>query len=73
MIYWLSNNGGDRWFIVRPGVSFVFPTSGMDLRWRTELHSLSPGLTPRIDQLFIGEHGAFPTGPVYLPIIMRNN
>jgi hypothetical protein len=66
--YWLSNNGGDKWFIVRPGVSFVFPTSGMDLRWRAELHSLSPGLTPRIDQLFIG----MPVRTIYLPIIMRN-
>jgi hypothetical protein len=58
--YWLSNNGGARWFIVRPGVSFAFPTSGMDLRWRAELHSISPTLTPRVDQVAIGEPGTSP-------------
>jgi parallel beta-helix repeat protein len=52
---WLSNNGGSRWFIARPGVSFAFPTNGMDLRWRVELHSLSPLLTPRVDQIAIGD------------------
>jgi uncharacterized repeat protein (TIGR01451 family) len=49
--YWLSNNGGARWFIVRPGVNFVFPTSGADLRWRADLRSLSPVRTPWIEQL----------------------
>jgi hypothetical protein len=51
--YWLSNNGGARWFIVQPGAMFVFPTAGTDLRWRAELHSLSPARTPRIDQILI--------------------
>ncbi|MCP4081362.1 MAG: hypothetical protein GY743_14045, partial [Planctomycetaceae bacterium] len=32
---------------------FVFPTTGVDLRWRAELHSLSPVRTPRIDQITI--------------------
>jgi len=51
--YWLSNNGGARWFIVRPGVMFIFPTAGTDLRWRAELHSLSPVRTPLVDQITI--------------------
>jgi hypothetical protein len=53
VIYYLSNNGGAKWFQVRPGVDFVFPTTGMDLRWRAELRSLSPVRTPRIDQIQI--------------------
>jgi hypothetical protein len=52
--YWLSNDGGVRWYLVRPGVPFVFPgIGGFDLRWRAELRSLSPVLTPRIDQIQI--------------------
>jgi hypothetical protein len=56
--YWLSNNGGARWFIVQPGAMFVFPTAGIDLRWRAELHSLSPVRTPRIDQIVITSNQA---------------
>jgi hypothetical protein len=64
--YWLSNNGGTQWFIVQPGVMFVFPTAGTDLRWRAELHSLSPVRTPRIDQIRI-------TIPyyLYLPLVLK--
>jgi len=51
--YFLSNNGGQRWFKVRPGIEFPFPTFGSDLRWRAELHSLSPILTPELDSLTI--------------------
>jgi hypothetical protein len=51
--YFLSNNGGERFFQVYSGKEFVFPTQGNDLRWRAELHSLSPALTPRIDQISI--------------------
>jgi len=51
--YWLSNDGGLRWFLVRPGAFFSFPTVGTDLRWRADLRSLSPALTPRIDQIDI--------------------
>jgi hypothetical protein len=64
--YWLSNNGGARWFIVRPGVMFVFPTTGTDLRWRAELHSLSPVRTPRVDQIVITARYY-----VYLPLVLR--
>ncbi|MBN1538183.1 MAG: VCBS repeat-containing protein [Anaerolineales bacterium] len=51
--YWLSNNGGAQWFIVKPGVAFTFPTTGADLRWKAHLTSLSPILTPHIDQIVI--------------------
>jgi hypothetical protein len=51
--YWMSNIGGGQWFIVQPGRMFVFPTAGSDLRWRADLHSLSPVLTPRIDRITI--------------------
>jgi hypothetical protein len=64
--YWLSNNGGTRWFIVEPGVMFVFPTAGTALRWRAELHSLSPALTPRIDQIRITIRYY-----TYLPLVLR--
>jgi hypothetical protein len=64
--YWLSNNGGAKWFIVRPGVMFVFPTTGADLRWRAELRSLSPARTPRIDQITIVNQYY-----VYLPLVLR--
>jgi hypothetical protein len=64
--YWLSNNGGGQWFIVRPGVMFVFPTAGSDLRWRAELHSLSPVRTPRINLIQITGGYA-----LYLPIVLK--
>ena len=38
---------------MQPGVNFSFPTSGMDLRWRAELRSLSPVRTPGIDRIDI--------------------
>jgi hypothetical protein len=56
--YYLSNNGGARWNIVQSGVEFTFPTTGMDLRWKAELESLSPILTPRIDQILIEPNNA---------------
>nr|WP_136360605.1 hypothetical protein [Desulfatibacillum aliphaticivorans] len=49
--FWLSNNGGARWYLARPGRAFTFPTTGADLRWKAELHSLSPALTPRVEQV----------------------
>jgi hypothetical protein len=71
--YRLSNNGGARWFMVRPGVNFVFPTSGTDLRWRAELHSLSPVRTPRIDALTLFQGSAPGAQDVYLPLIFKNS
>ncbi len=46
--YYLSNDGGGRWYQVRPGGSFRFPRSGGDLRWATRLTSLSPTTSPVI-------------------------
>ncbi|MFC1495505.1 beta strand repeat-containing protein, partial [Thermodesulfobacteriota bacterium] len=51
--YFLSNNGGERFYQVYSGQKFIFPTQGNDLRWRAELHSLSPLLTPEIQQVTI--------------------
>lgn len=49
--YWISNNGGLQSFLLSPGEAFQFPTTGSDLRWRTELYSLSPIHSPRLDTL----------------------
>ncbi len=51
--FWLSNDGGLRWFLVRPGERFLIPNQGNDLRWRAELRSLSPVFSPRIRSLQI--------------------
>ncbi|MCP4697790.1 MAG: hypothetical protein GY862_13200 [Gammaproteobacteria bacterium] len=51
--YRLSNNGGARWHLVRPGIPFRFPSAGNDLRWRAGLFSLSPVKTPRISRIDI--------------------
>jgi hypothetical protein len=51
--YWMSNNGGTHWRKVRPGVQRLLPAHAADLRWRAELHSLSPSLTARIDEIQI--------------------
>ena len=51
--YWLSNDGGGRWYLARPGVRFEFPAAGDDLRWKAELHSSSPVRSPRIDEIRI--------------------
>jgi hypothetical protein len=60
-------------FIVRPGVNFVFPTTGTDLRWRAVLHSLSPVRTPWIDALTLFQGGAPGTQAIYLPLIFKNS
>lgn len=51
--YFLSNNGGAKYFKVESGRQYVFPTAGTDLRWRAELTSLSPRYSPRVDQIDI--------------------
>jgi hypothetical protein len=66
--WWLSNNGGGQWFLVRPGVNFEFPTLGADLRWRAELGSLSPLLSPRVDELRIVRERY----PLFLPLVVRS-
>jgi hypothetical protein len=49
--YWLSNDGGATWFLVRPDRSFRFPTTGTDLRWRADLTTLSPANQPSVQNL----------------------
>jgi hypothetical protein len=51
--YWMSNDGGTRWSLIQPASIFDFPVGGADLRWRAVLRSLSPALTPRVDQIDI--------------------
>jgi hypothetical protein len=65
--YWVSNNGGTRWLLIQPGEAVSFPTTGSDLRWRADLHSLSPAQTPRIDQLTLTNDPI----ELYLPLVRR--
>jgi hypothetical protein len=58
--FWLSNDGGARWFLAKPGVLFWFPACDTDLRWRADLRSLSPALSPRIDQIQLTMQNARP-------------
>ena len=51
--FYLSNNGGRNWVRVHSGEPFVFPTSGSDLRWKAELHSLSPAVTPVLHSITV--------------------
>jgi len=44
--YYLSNSGGAKWHRVQSDKLFAFPQAGSDLRWKAELHSLSPVRTP---------------------------
>jgi hypothetical protein len=60
--YWLTNDGGARWYTVQPGVRFTFQTLGNDLRWRADLRSLSPVLTPSVGQIQIDSEQ--PGGPI---------
>jgi hypothetical protein len=64
--YYLSNNGGLQWFLVRENMLFIFPTTGSDLRWRAGLRSLSPVLSPRINRLRIT------TDPAGFELVFRN-
>jgi hypothetical protein len=48
--YWVTN-GGFHWFLVHPGTPFTFPTAGSDLHWKAELKSLSPIISPRLEEL----------------------
>ena len=66
--YYMSNNGGARWYIVRSGADFTFPSTGMDLRWKAELESLSPILTPRVNQIQIEVEDYY---QIYLPLISK--
>ena len=49
--YYLSNDGGLQWKIAYPGKTTVFAAAGSDLRWKAELTSLSPAISPVITQI----------------------
>ena len=51
--YYLSNNGGAKWYRVQSDVLFSFPQAGSDLRWKAELHSLSPVRTPVLSEVTV--------------------
>lgn len=48
IIYALSNDGGDTWHQVVPGVPYTFPAPGQDLRWRATLHGNTPSADPAL-------------------------
>ncbi len=49
--YYLSNNGGEKWYQVASDKRFAIPEVGSDLRWKAELHSLSPVRTPVLSEV----------------------
>ncbi len=51
--YYLSNNGGEQWYKVKSGNTFEFPSVGSDIRWKAELHSLSPVRSPVLYEVVI--------------------
>ncbi len=61
--FYLSNNGGETWYQVKSNdlEPFEFPLPGIDLRWRAELHSLSPMISPTLTSVTITGNAA-PTG-----------
>lgn len=46
--YAVSNNGGDFWAQVLPGVPHTFVTAGRDLRWQATLNAASPMADPAL-------------------------
>ena len=59
LAFWLSNDGGSHWLLAPPSSNFVFPTPGDDLRWRAELRSLSPRLSPRVDTIELCQNAPY--------------
>ena len=56
--FYMSNNGGQNWFLVKLDEPFIFPTTGSDLRWKAELHSLSPAVTPALTSISVTGNSA---------------
>ncbi len=65
--YWVSNDGGSRWLLIQPGDTMLFPSAGSDLRWRAELHSLSPAQTPDIEEITLTSEPL----KTYLPLVRK--
>ena len=51
--WYLTNDGGNKYYQVVPGTEFTFPELGDDLRWKAELNSLSPKKVPSVDTVFL--------------------
>jgi len=51
--YYLSNNGGEKWYRVLSNRLFAIPLAGSDLRWKAELYSLSPVRTPILNEITV--------------------
>jgi len=64
--YYLSNDGGLKWYQVESGADFIFPLTDFfpppntDLRWKAELHSLSPVRTPALTKVVIEKTNVLP-------------
>jgi len=58
--FYLSNNGGVKWYPVQRGKEFFFPSIGDDLRWKVELKSLSPVRTPVLDEVVVSRVNSLP-------------
>jgi len=67
--YSLSNNGGQTWASVQPGVKHAFPSVGSDLRWRAVL-SGDGRTTPIVDRLTI-HYNQIVLYRKFLPVIVR--
>ena len=67
--YALSNDGGQTWRDVRPGLRHVFATPGSDLRWRAVLNGNGKS-TPTVDALTITYDG-IDWYWLFLPVILR--
>ena len=67
--YSLSNNGGQTWSPVYPGIKHEFPAVGSDLRWRAVL-SGNGKTTPIVDSLSI-TYNHIVQYRLFLPVMVR--
>ena len=57
--YYLTNNGGSKWYKVKENDYFTFPTTGTDdIRWKATLQSLSSVRSPVLNQLTVTTNSA---------------
>ena len=54
--YYISNNGGAKWYRVKSGTPFNFTTFGNDIRWKAEMTSLSPAISPKLTSVSVVEN-----------------
>ncbi len=67
--YELSNDGGQTWAQVQPGMRYIFAEAGSDLRWQATL-SGARRTTPIIYELSINYNG-IDWHPLFLPLILK--